>query len=178
MSTEIKKVATGNMNGPVYRSLAVRELNESAAQVFSQRKQMWMRVIGSTVPLLIFASVTMPQWKYYIWGVSLPSVFVLILLWDYWFHIRHIQQFKLQQSTLILKDDGVEAVYAIERPDKLDYIAPYVMFTVCMGTVIGLDLLQAEYRSRYSDGRVITVTEGAYDVLSLQERNTGSIKKG
>lgn len=140
-----------NNAGPVYRSLVVRELFQGVQEVFSQRKQLWMRITMSTLPFITLTPYAMPQWKWLIWASVIPTIMLFFFLWDYFYHIRHIGMAKRQQMGIIMKDDPYEKSYIITRPDMADYVAPYALYFLSCSAIIGAYHLIDIYQDRHGD---------------------------
>lgn len=144
-----------------YRTTILQNSVKNIEQTFSERRVSWMNVCKIVLTVCFAIPVSMFHWRYQAWSVYFLISLTGLFAWDYISHVRHLVRSKAQVEFYAIKDCPYENDYLSARPDKVDLVAPYLIFAVLSMLVISFFEISIAYSGQYKDSSLIKMIDGA-----------------
>lgn len=144
-----------------YRTTILQNSVKNIEQTFSERRLSWMNVCKIVLTVCFAIPVSMFHWRYQAWGVYFLISLTGLFAWDYISHVRHLIRSKAQVKFYAIKDCPYENDYLSARPDKVDLVAPYLIFVALSLLVISFFEVSIAYGGQYKDSSLIKMIDSA-----------------
>lgn len=144
-----------------YRTTILQNSVKNIEQTFSERRVSWMNVCKIVLTVCFAIPVSMFHWRYEAWAAYFVISLAGLFMWDYISHVRHLIRSKAQVEYYAIKECPYENDYLSARPDKVDLVAPYLIFTVLSLLVITFFEISIVYSEDYKDSSLIKMIDSA-----------------
>lgn len=167
-----------NAKHVLYRTTKVQVAHKNIEQTFSERRVSWMNVCKIILTICFAIPMSMYHWRYEAWALYFVFTLLGLYAWDYIAHIRHLMRSKAQLKENVLEDCPYESIYMTSRPDKVDIVAPYLIFICLSMLVIAFVEASAIYSRDHADSGLIKILKQSDSVAedSLSKVTRGTMK--
>ncbi len=144
-----------------YRTTIISNAGKNIEQTFSERRVSWMNVCKIVLTVCFAIPVSMFHWRYQAWGIYFLISLSGLFAWDYISHIRQMVRAKALVDYYAIDNCRYESKYLTKRPDKIDLVAPYLIFTILSLLVITFFEVSIKYSEEHKDSSLIKMIDNA-----------------
>ncbi|MDP2565867.1 hypothetical protein [Pseudoalteromonas marina] len=158
-----------------YRTTILQHSSKNIEQTFSERRVSWMNICKIILTICFAIPVSMYQWRYEAWALYFIVSFSGLYFWDYISHVRHLVRSKAQVVKYAIDECPYESEYLSARPDKVDLVAPYIIFLILSVFVIAFFETTVVYNKRHEDSKLIEMIEATNSSVT---ENISKVSRG